>query len=188
MAIETTADVAATTYATVDQVRDAAEIRGGAVKAAIDDLSDDEILGDLTARTIDFDTLNWIGDRASVDQALEWPRTEAEEPNGTEYSDDAWPLKLVTAVIEQVFADAIAGKIGESATVDPINPTLTAQNLKRQKIGPLEKEYFAPTATTVDLTSVARFAPIVQNLLAPLLRDTASAASEWGTSIARRAS
>lgn len=188
MAIETTADVDATTYATVDQVRATANARGGAAKAAIAALVDDaDLLGGLTARTLDIDTLPWIGDRASADQALEWPRTDAIDANGVEYSDDAWPTRLVNAVIEQVIADAIAGKLGSSATTDPVNPSLTTSNLKRQKIGPLEKEFFAPTATVVDLTSVARFAPIVQNLLAPLLRDD-NTAGEWGSSTVVRSS
>ncbi len=182
MAIETTADTEATTYASVDDADLVAETQPAAVKAAWEDLDPDEKIAGLTARSADIDTLDWIGERASDDQALEWPRT------GTDYSDDAWPTRLVAAVIQQTFADALAGKLGESATVNPVNPTLATSNLKRQTIGPLTKEFFAPTATTVDLTSVARFAPIVQNLLAPLIRDTAAESSSWGTSCSRRAS
>lgn len=182
MAFETTADLEATTYATVDDVRAAADLRGGAVKAAIGALSDEDILGGLTARTIDIDTLAWIGDRASDDQALEWPRTD------TDYSDDAWPSRLTTALIEQLFADAVAGKLGEDATSDVVSIDVREANLKRKKTGPLEKEYFAPTVTAESITSVARFAPIVQNLLAPLVRSAVDAASEWGSSCVRRSS
>ena len=190
MAIEITADLAATTYADVAAARAAADIRRGPVLAAIEDLSDDDLLAGLTARTTDIDTLQWIGDRATAEQALEWPRTDAEDSNGTEYSDDAWPTRLVNAVIEQTFADAVAGTIGATATVDPVNPSTTAPNIKRETVGPLTTEYFAPPATATDIGSLERFAPIVQNLLRPLLRSTAvaDASTEWGTGCSYRAS
>lgn len=180
MAIEVEADLEATTYADVATADEAAELQPAAVRAAWEDLDDDEKLAALTLRSLDIDTLDWIGDRASSDQALEWPRTD------TDYSSDAWPTRLVNAVIQQVFADAVAGTIGESATGTPVNPSLTTSNIKRQKIGPLEKEFFAPTTTTVTVTTLGRFAPIVQNLLAPLIRQASS--SQWGSGVARRAS
>ncbi len=180
MAIETTADLAATTYATVDDVKAAAEIRRGPVLAAIEALSDDDILGGLTARTIDFDTLDWDGERASDDQALEWPRTD------TDYSDDAWPTRLVTALIEQVFADAVAGTLGDDAEADALAIDAAAGNIKREKTGPIETEYFAPTLATDAVTSLERFAPIVQNLLRPLIATPSS--SEWGSSTVTRSS
>lgn len=180
MAIETTADLDATTYATVDEVRAAAEVRRGPVLVAIEDLSDEDILGGLTARTIDFDTLDWDGARASDEQALEWPRTD------TDYSSDAWPTRLTTALIEQLFADAVAGTLGDDATADPLAIDAAAGNIKSETVGPIRTEYFTPTLATGAATSLDRFAPIVQNLLRPLVADRSS--SVWGTGCASRGS
>jgi hypothetical protein len=180
VAFETTADSAATTYATVALAQARAELRGGAVAAAVRALSDDDILAGLTSRSIDIDTLDWIGARATAEQELEWPRTD------TDYSETAWPTRLVNAVIEQFFVDAVAGNVGADATTDPLTPDVAASNVKREKVGPIETEYFTPTVATDQITSVARFAPIVQSLLAPLIRSTSE--GEWGTSIATRRS
>lgn len=179
MATEVEADLEATTYADVAAADAAAEFQPAAVKAAWNALDDDEKLAGLTARTMDIDTLDWIGDRASDDQALEWPRTD------TDYSVDAWPTRLVNAVIQQTFADALSGTIGTGATANPVNPETTA-NIKREKVGPIETEWFGPTATATNIGAFERFAPIVQNLLRPLIAIADESA--WGIGVAVRSS
>jgi hypothetical protein len=175
VAIEVTADTDATTYASVETADAVAATRVGG--SAWTDLGDEDKLAALTTATRDVDTLDWIGDRASDAQELEWPRT------GTDYSDDAWPTRLVNAVIELAFSYAP----GIAAGTNPLATTTNAGNIKRKKIGPLETEYFgATTASSVDVTTAARFPAIVQNLLAPLVRP--ATAMQWGSGTAFRGS
>lgn len=181
MAIEVTADPDATTYADTATADTVAETRVGG--SAWTELSDDDKLAALITATRDVDTLDWIGDRASNAQALEWPRTNAVDSNGIAYSDDTWPTRLVNAVIELAFTYALPIAAG----TNPLAVDTQAGNIKRKKIGPLETEYFGATATTsVDVTTLARFPAIVQNLLAPLVRMPSTLA--WGSAIARRGS
>jgi hypothetical protein len=173
MPIEVTADVSATTYADVATADTVAATRVGG--AAWLNLSDDDKLAALTTATRDVDTLDWIGDRATDAQELEWPRT------GTSYSDDAWPTRLVLAVVELAFSYAAAITAG----TDPLAVDSSAGNIKREKVGPLETEYFGASTASVDVTTASRFPPIVQNLLAPLIR---SMTAQWGSALVQRAS
>lgn len=174
-----------TTYATVAQADARAEQRRGSVLAAWEDVDDEDKLAALIAASEDLDTLEWIGDRATPEQTREWPRSDAVGAvSGYEYGDDTWPSNLVTATMELAFARAAS--YGDDAETDPLNPDLSAGNIKRKKTGPIEKEYFAPTTTTASVTSIERFPPIVQNLLRDLIRVALS--GEWGSSTAVRSS
>lgn len=128
----------------------------------------------LVSATRDIDTLDFIGERATDDQALEWPRT------GTDYADDALPQRLVDATIELAFS--YAQQVTADATSDVLNPV--PDNIKREKTGPLETEYFAPTAP--EATALERLPAIVQRLLAPLLRTPV--VGQWGSALVLRGS
>lgn len=178
MAIEVTADLEATTYATVTQADAEAELRRGAVLDAWSELDDDDKLAALISATRDVDTLDWIGDRASAEQELEWPRTD------TDYSTDAWPRNLVRAVIELAFSYAPTFSADEPT--DPLAPDPANGNIKKETIGPISTEFFAPTSTAEARTTIERFPAIVQNLLRPLIRAVST--SQWGQGRVVRAS
>jgi hypothetical protein len=170
---EVTADPAAFAYATVADATTARDRRGGGT--AFFALADDAIRAQKLAQaSMDLDTSDWIGERASTDQELEWPRT------GTPYSDDAWPGVLVDATIELAFANA--RKEADDASADVLNPV--PSNIKREKVSSIETEYFAPATT--DATDASRWPTIVQALIASLLRSTVAAA--WGVGTAVRSS
>jgi hypothetical protein len=161
-----TADPEAIAYPSVADAESADEIRGGGTAFLA---LDDEVQAQLLASaSLDLDTSDWKGDRATTTQELEWPRT------GTIYSDDAWPGVLIQATIALAFANAIT--LTADAAADLLNPALN--NIKREKTGPLEVEFFSPVST--DATDVSRWPTIVQALIARLIR--AESVSEWGLS------
>jgi hypothetical protein len=176
---QVTADLTAVSYATSDQADDVAELRvNGAAWLALD--SDQKDAAMATASR-DIDSIagtppgtigGFIGERASPDQSLEWPRT------GTDYDDTAWPQRLVDATIELAISYAPAFAAGS----DVLNPSLETGTLKSSKVGPIEKEWFAPRSA--DALSMARLPAMVQRLLAPLvLTDIGNV---WGSgSVAR---
>jgi hypothetical protein len=172
---ELAADLDATSYATVEQADEAAERRG---VSAWGDLDDDQKEQALNAATLDLDTLDWIGTRYSSEQVLEWPR------NDTDYATDSWPTRLVQATIELAFSYA-PGIIADEAT-DPLTVDPSSGNVKREKVGVIETEFFAPTASPEALATIDRFPPIVRNLVRSLVRVAAGAA--WGQGTVRRAS
>lgn len=126
----------------------------------------------LVSATRDLDTLDFIGERATDTQALEWPRT------GTSYAADELPDDLVAAVIELAFLYA-----QEFTASGAIAAPTANGNLKRKKVGPIEKEWFAPTTTVA--IDVERFPAAIQALIADLIR---SAVSAWGSASVVRGS
>lgn len=84
-------------------------------------------------------TYNWIGDILSLEQSLNWPRTDVEDSNGRDLSDSV-PVKVKNATAEMALLTL-------SSTLVP--NTTNANYVKREKVGELETEYFsgAPTGT-----------------------------------------
>lgn len=176
MAFEIPADLAATVYADVDAIDAVADLRvGGAAWLALDATQKEQVA---SAVTQTFDSLDFLGEMTDPDQNLEWPRT------GTDYSSDAWPSRLVNAAIE--YAILLAPSV--AAGTDPLNPVDTSSGvIKREKVGPLETEYFESSATaSSDAFTLDAFPPIVQRLLAPLLQ--AATSSAWGSATVTRGS
>jgi hypothetical protein len=75
-----------------------------------------------------------------------------------------FPPSMVRA--NQELAIARAAAFGDNATGDPLTPVV--RTIKRDKTGPLETEFFAPTVT--DPASVQALPPVVQRLIDPWLR------------------
>jgi hypothetical protein len=174
------ADTSATTYADVATASAVATDRVGV--GAWTALTDPQKTATLTTASRAIDAAcatTFEGEIASDTQKLEWPRT------GTEYGTDRWPQYLVDATIELAFtyADDI------TAGTDPVSPDLTDANIKRDKTGPLETEYFAPQPVVVknDNTAdvLAAFPLVVQQLLLPLLNVPVTGVT-WGTGNAAR--
>ncbi len=175
MPFETPADLSATVYASADAISDTAELRvGGAAWLALSSSQKDAIAAVVTQT---FDSLDFCGEAASTTQLLEWPRT------GTDYSTTSWPVRLVNAAKE--YAIILAASVGSGT--DPLNSlSSTSGNIKREKVGPLETEYFAATSAATDAFSLEVFPAIVHRLLSPLVCSTITTA--WGSGIAVRGS
>jgi len=173
---------ASNTYATAGEADAVASYRvGGSAWTALTANQKAQALVTAT-RQIDAleQTIGFKGERATDTQALEWPRT------GTEYASTVLPAPLVSATIELAISYTPAFAAG--ATVDVLNPAGNG-NLKRKKTDVLEKEYFAPSAEAFESdasAALAGFPPIVQRLLAALVRIPAVAG--WGSSLVYRAS
>lgn len=175
---ELTADPAAIAYADSSAADDAARLRETVVRAAWDALGVTEKDAVLATATADIDTIgdDFLGERADDDQLLEWPRT------GTDYSDDAWPQRLVDATIALAFEYAPAFASG--STTNLLAPDPAEPNIKREKVGPIETEYFA--SRSVEATGLERFPPVVQRLLRPLVSVVEENA--WGSASVVRGS
>lgn len=78
--------------------------------------------------------VDWIGERATESQALEWPRAWAPNRSGSFYSDAEVPRQVVYAVSE------LARRLVTGATSLTGGSTGT-ENLKRLKAGPVELEF-----------------------------------------------
>lgn len=149
--------------------------RSGPAPVAWLALTNDQKIQQLVGVTRDLDTSDFLGARATATQALEWPRT------GTDYDSTILPPRLVMATIEQAILNAA------DLTADPLNVLdPLAAGIKRERVGPLETEYRDPTiqggtagVTAFDPRGLARFAPIVQRLLTPLVRSLVG--SSWGS-------
>jgi hypothetical protein len=172
VAFEVLADTDALSYATTSDAEDLSEVRIGST--AFDALSEETQEKHLNSAARDLDTVAWIGSRASAEQELEWPRT------GTGYSSDAWPSILVEATI--LLAWYNAKQLETNPDADIGNPETSV--IKREKVGPIETEYFAPSTTVSD--QLSRFPAHVRALIRPLVY--VAAAAGYGSAIVTRGS
>jgi hypothetical protein len=90
----------------------------------------------------------WPGDKLNGrDQALEWPRENAEDQAGEEIADDAVPVEVIRAT----WIAAIEENRATAGSFYPVVPT--GLPIKREKIGPMEVEYdtawLAPTGLSL---------------------------------------
>lgn len=173
MPFEVPADTSALSYATTSDAEIAAEVRiGSDAFAAI--ANEDTRQKYLNSASLELDTIDWIGERATAEQELEWPRT------GTPYSATAWPSILVQATILLAWYNAT--RLAADPETDVANPDTAV--IKREKVGPIETEFFAPSTTVSD--QLSRFPANVRALLRPLVY--AAPAAGYGSSTARRSS
>lgn len=82
------------------------------------------------------------------EQALEWPRTNARDAAGEAIAYDAVPVEIENATYE--------GAIRELASPGSLNPDVAAGGggLKREKVGPLETEYFSNGSTQATFIAI----------------------------------
>lgn len=168
----------ANSYATVVEADAYASYRvGGAAWAT---LTPDQKIQALVTATGDIDTLEddpgFLGERTDGVQALAWPRT------GTDYDDDELPGTLVFATIELAMSYVPAFAAG--STTDVLAAGSGNGNIKREKVGPLETEYFAAGSTAA--TAFSRFPSVVQRLLFAVVRLPPESA--WGSATVSRSS
>jgi len=89
----------------------------------------------------------WIGFKADEDQSLCWPRYEAYDEDGYYIDSDAVPTRITYAQAEAALA-IIDGT--------DLTPTLDrGGKVRREKVGPIETEYFdgAPSRTVLTVVS-----------------------------------
>jgi len=169
-------------YATAVDAIALADYRiGGAAFVA---LTADQQIQALVTATRDIDSIanaapgeygGFIGEKATVGQALEWPRT------GTDFDADALPAVLVAATAELAISYTPLFVSGG----DPLNLDTTAWNVKRRKVSDLETEFFGPTGSSTE-DPLSRFPMVVQNYLRSLVIVTAD--DVWGSADVTRGS
>lgn len=164
MTLIATAGVAdANAFCDVDAALAYLETRPNA--GAFTELTDDEQEQCLIEATRELSRLSYVGTRATTTQALAFPRVgvvKHDDPEGTEYADDAIPAFLVQATIELAIEVARLGGTDVSAMPD-------SAGVIRKKLGPIETQWASPFYRPVGL---ARF-PRVLALIEPYL-DSAS--------------
>lgn len=163
----------ANSYASLEEALEYASYRvGGDAFLELDEA--DQVRALFTA-TAEIDALEdepgFLGSRSDEEQALAFPRD----------GDDELPAKLVRATIE--LAISYAPAFADDYTGDPLNDAIGNGNIKRDKVGPVEVEFFesqAPGASTLE-----RLPAAVQRLLAGFI---VSSAATWGSAAVSRGS
>lgn len=81
-------------------------------------------------------------------QALEWPRTGATDAVGEALATDEVPVEIENATYE--------GAARELAEPGSLNPDIAAGGggIKREKVGPLETEYFSNGSMSATFTAI----------------------------------
>lgn len=180
-------------YATVAAALTAAAYRIGPNAVAFIALTSDQQIQALVSGASDIDSLEsarvvgippiadgwlieFLGDRASSLQSMEWPRI-----NAGDFASNVLPANLVQANIELAFTYA---PLFAAGTSDPLNLDTSAARVKRKKVDVLETEFFAPGPAA---EALERFPAMVQRLLASLVSYT-KIVGNWGSASVLRAS
>ena len=108
------------------------------------------------------DALSWLGTKADADQPLAWPRTGV---GLDDIADDEIPQEITDA-------NALLAKYIHNGTIKTSSST-TASNIRRQRAGSVEIEYFNPTL----IADPSLFPEDVMNLIRRFLGGTALAGS-----------
>jgi len=184
---------ASNAYATQAQAIAAAGYRIGPNGTAFVALTSDQQIQALVSAASDIDSLEsarvvgippvadgwlieFLGDRASSTQSMEWPRI-----NAGDFASNVLPANLVEANIELAFTYA---PLFAAGTTDPLNLDTSAARVKRKTVDVLTTEYFeaGPRAEALE-----RFPAMVQRLLASLVSYT-KIVGNWGSAVVARAS
>lgn len=117
-----------------------AYMEGRLNSSTFDDASADSQNRALVEATRSLNYRPWKGRQATDSQALAWPRYNVIDPDSnslTEYSSSVVPDRVKDATCELAFQYLKAGTTDVAALDDTLN-------IKRDKVGPLETEYFEP--------------------------------------------
>lgn len=92
-------------------------------------------------------------------QERAWPRIGADDWEGSAISSDIVPIEVEHATYEAALIEA--------ADPGSLSPTVAPSDmLKREKVGPIEQEYFQPGGAS----DMRPLATIIDDLLAPLIQ------------------
>lgn len=114
----------------------------------------------LVTATRMLDRQDWVGERATDVQVLDWPRTGVTDENGVEVPSDETPQFILDATCE--LAVALLTDLAVQSSPDQ------STNIRRMKAGSAEIEYFVGK-------SGARFPTIVHELIGRYLANSSSA-------------
>ena len=182
----TPGSASANAYSTVAQALAKAGYRIGPNALAFKALTSDQQIQALVSGALDIDSLGnarvegwlieFLGERASDTQSMEWPRI-----NTGVFGSNELPADLVEANIELAFTYA---PLFAAGTTDPLNLDTSAARVKRKKVDVLETEWFEPGPTA---EALERFPAMVQRLLSSLL-DYTLITGQWGSAVVSRGS
>lgn len=128
----------ANSYATVEHFRDYLTLRG---RPNVDAGSiNDAAVEVLLVLATDYIEARWghrfLGQRASSEQRLSWPRTGAYDELGNKVGEDSVPSKLADACVEYAWRQNTA-ELQPDPDTDASGRLAT---MKREKVGPIEEE------------------------------------------------
>lgn len=146
--------VGANSFATIDEVRQYATDRGKVLS-----INDDLISPHLFFAADYFWQLDGQLKGALVDEAqgMPFPRSGIVLPDGTEIAANIVPITVKKAFIELAFRSYLGVDIVPVRSPD-------APELKRKKIGPIEKEWFQGSAVLTLPTVLAYLAPYMRSI------------------------
>ena len=115
-------------------------------KAKWSNLTSDEKDATLVSATQFIDlSYKWIGERASVEQGLNWPRREACYPESDVLIDG------VPKAVQKAVAEAVYILLRQDADISLFSVNGEAQ-VKKEKLGVIEQEYFEKTTDSEEGT------------------------------------
>ena len=114
----------------------------------------------------------WPGTKLNGrDQALAWPREDAEDYDGEEIDDDEVPSEVIAATLE-----AARIELTTSGTLTPTPVSQSSGQIKRQVVGPIEREFFESTSNT---SSARASIPSIDDILRPLIGSSGSGSAGY---------
>lgn len=171
MALNTTpASPTADSYADVDQFK----AHSSAIGNDIDDFTDDQIEQVLRRATAYLDGVygsRFIGEAATFEQSLEWPRKRAFF-RGKFFPDNIIPEKLIAATCEAAFLSATDSA---ALTAD----YSASSQIVREKVGELEVQY--SDKQTLSLEGALPRYSVIENLLFGLIRPDQAGLAVFGS-------
>lgn len=157
--VETVGSASANSFVSAAEFASYAESRIDS--SAYDDATTDAQNRALAEATRDLSARNWQGRRTDNTQALSWPRewvTNPDDANYDYYDSNVIPQRVKDATCELALQYLRAG----TSDISELDATI---GVKREKVGPLETEYFDPDDRA---RGIARF-PSVTRFIARLL-------------------
>lgn len=181
----TPGSAAATSYATVEQFHDYVELRG----VVLDFPNEEDVEGALARATSIIDAR--YGPRFSGRktngrrQSLEWPRYGAQDDECYWIRSDTVPIEVVRATLHLAIEQVAKVQAETSVKAEaPSAPTVDATSglvTKRIRTGPVEVEYFQPTAEQIEdirnQASSDQEKSMIELLLGPLM--TGGGGDRW---------
>lgn len=146
----------ANSFVTVDEVRQYGEDRGSVMSVNNDDISSHIILSSDYLWQLDG---KFKGSKITETQGMPWPRSGVILADETEITENNIPTAIKRAQIELALYSYLGVNIIPIRTAD-------SPEIKRKKVGPIEKEWFQGSAVLS--------LPTVSSYLAPYMRSIAA--------------
>lgn len=181
MAVDIIATVGANNANSFVTAQEMSDYCAARLNASAWDENNDEHPTALVEATRDLNVMEWLGARATSTQALAWPRIEVPNPDLRDVTDGLFRTPILRFSLTAFPADVIPQRVKDAtcelalaylrAGTTDLAVADNSRSVKREKIGPLETEYFGAADGAQLLTGIEALTRFWQ-LINPLLRDS----------------